>query len=164
MGALSPAFASPSMVDVAGSGPWLAAWTPSSHVKCGEVRTYATLWENGRRDVSTVAVAVAVAVAGGGIGGLTLSVALRRHGAVAEVFERAAVLGQVGTAISLTTNSVRLLARLGLGKSWTACRWSPTEVIYRVGGPGTGPPRTRLARSIGPKRADQPGAMSIRCR
>ena len=72
-----------------------------------------------------------VAVVGGGTGGLTLSVALRRHGIVAEVFERAAVLGEVGAAISLTANSVRLLARLGLGEELERLSVEPTEVIYR---------------------------------
>jgi salicylate hydroxylase len=72
-----------------------------------------------------------VAVVGGGTGGLTLGVALRRHGIVAEVFERAAVLGEVGAAISLTANSVRLLDRLGLGEELERVSVEPTEVIYR---------------------------------
>ncbi|WP_433293638.1 FAD-dependent monooxygenase [Pseudonocardia sp. CA-142604] len=83
--------------------------------------------KNGRNDPDKLR----VAVVGGGTGGLTLAVALRRHGIVAEVFERTAVLGEVGAAISLTANSVRLLARLGLGDELERVSVEPTEVIYR---------------------------------
>ena len=72
-----------------------------------------------------------VAVIGGGIGGLTLGLALRVHGIAAEVFERAPQLAEVGAAISLTANSMRLLHRLGLGGDLESVSAEPTEVIFR---------------------------------
>lgn len=51
---------------------------------------------------------------GGGIGGLTAAVALRRVGVEAVVFERAAGLREVGAGISLWSNAMRALRGLGL--------------------------------------------------
>jgi len=53
-------------------------------------------------------------VVGGGIGGLSAAVALRRVGVEAVVFERAAELGEVGAGISLWSNAMRALRGLGL--------------------------------------------------
>ncbi|GAA3045954.1 FAD-dependent monooxygenase [Pseudonocardia yunnanensis] len=72
-----------------------------------------------------------VAVVGGGIGGLTLGLALRRHGITAEVFERTTALGEVGAAVTLTANSVRLLDRLGLRRDLEKASVEPSEVVYR---------------------------------
>jgi salicylate hydroxylase len=72
-----------------------------------------------------------VAVIGGGIGGLTMGLALRGHGITAEVFERTPELCEVGAAISLTANSLRLLDRLGLGESLEKASVEPTEAIHR---------------------------------
>ena len=55
-----------------------------------------------------------VIVVGGGIGGLSASVALRRVGVEAVVFERAAELREVGAGISLWSNAMRALRGLGL--------------------------------------------------
>lgn len=53
-------------------------------------------------------------VAGGGIGGLSAAIALRRAGIQAEVYERAPELGEVGAGISLWPNATRQLRRWGL--------------------------------------------------
>ncbi len=53
-------------------------------------------------------------VAGGGIGGLSAAIALRRAGIPAEVYERAPALGEVGAGISLWPNATRQLRRWGL--------------------------------------------------
>jgi 2-polyprenyl-6-methoxyphenol hydroxylase-like FAD-dependent oxidoreductase len=53
-------------------------------------------------------------VAGGGIGGLSAAIALRRAGIQAEVYERAPALGEVGAGISLWPNATRQLRRWGL--------------------------------------------------
>jgi 2-polyprenyl-6-methoxyphenol hydroxylase-like FAD-dependent oxidoreductase len=53
-------------------------------------------------------------VVGGGIGGLSAAVALRRVGVEAVVFERAAELREVGAGISLWSNAMRVLRGLGL--------------------------------------------------
>lgn len=53
-------------------------------------------------------------VAGGGIGGLSAAIALRRAGFEAQVFERAAALGEVGAGISLWPNATRVLSSWGI--------------------------------------------------
>jgi 2-polyprenyl-6-methoxyphenol hydroxylase-like FAD-dependent oxidoreductase len=53
-------------------------------------------------------------IVGGGIGGLTAAVALRRAGVEAAVFERAPELREVGAGISLWANATRVLKGLGL--------------------------------------------------
>jgi 2-polyprenyl-6-methoxyphenol hydroxylase-like FAD-dependent oxidoreductase len=56
-------------------------------------------------------------IVGGGIGGLTAAVALRRAGFDAVVLERAPELRELGAAISLWPNAVSVLRRLGLGET-----------------------------------------------
>ena len=53
-------------------------------------------------------------VVGGGIGGLSAAIALRRAGIPAEVYERAPELREVGAGISLWPNATRQLRRWGL--------------------------------------------------
>lgn len=55
-----------------------------------------------------------VLVVGGGIGGLSAAIALRRVGVDAQVFERAPELREVGAGISLWPNATRVLARWGV--------------------------------------------------
>jgi salicylate hydroxylase len=72
-----------------------------------------------------------IAVIGGGIGGLTLALALRQRGLSAEVFEQAPELAEVGAAVALSANSTRELRRLGLLDQIAAVSTEPTELIYR---------------------------------
>ena len=67
-----------------------------------------------------------VAVAGGGIGGLTAAIALRRAGFEVSVFERAAELREVGAGLLLAANAQRTLAKLGLA-----------EAVARLGSPAS---------------------------
>jgi 2-polyprenyl-6-methoxyphenol hydroxylase-like FAD-dependent oxidoreductase len=53
-------------------------------------------------------------VIGGGIGGLAAAVALRRKGWKIEVFERAPELAEVGAGLSLWSNALAALRRLGV--------------------------------------------------
>lgn len=53
-------------------------------------------------------------VVGGGIGGLTAAVALRRVGVEAVVFEKAGELREIGAGISLWANAMKALQKLGL--------------------------------------------------
>lgn len=53
-------------------------------------------------------------VIGGGIGGLTAAIALRRVGVEAVVFERAAEMREIGAGVSIWTNAVKALAKIGL--------------------------------------------------
>jgi 2-polyprenyl-6-methoxyphenol hydroxylase-like FAD-dependent oxidoreductase len=61
-----------------------------------------------------------VLIVGGGIGGLAAAVALRRVGLAASVFERAPELNEIGAGISLWSNAVRALGRLGLAEAVVA--------------------------------------------
>jgi 2-polyprenyl-6-methoxyphenol hydroxylase-like FAD-dependent oxidoreductase len=62
-------------------------------------------------------------VVGGGIGGLTAAIALRRAGVEAVVFERAEELREIGAGISLWSNAVKALKKLDV-----------YEAIREVGG------------------------------
>jgi salicylate hydroxylase len=57
-----------------------------------------------------------VAVIGGGIGGLTAAVALRRAGFAVDVYEQAPQLTEVGGGINMGPNATRVLRRLGLAE------------------------------------------------
>ena len=56
-----------------------------------------------------------ILIVGGGIGGLCAALALRREGFEPEVFEQAPALLEVGAAIAVWPNAMRVLRRLGLG-------------------------------------------------
>ncbi|MEQ8827429.1 MAG: NAD(P)-binding protein, partial [Parvibaculum sp.] len=56
---------------------------------------------------------VKVAIIGGGIGGLTAGIALRRAGFEPVIYERAEEFGEVGAGISLSPNAVKGLEALG---------------------------------------------------
>jgi FAD-dependent urate hydroxylase len=60
-----------------------------------------------------------VVVAGGGIGGLTATIALRRAGFEVVVFERATELREVGAGLLLAANAQKALAKLGLAEAVT---------------------------------------------
>lgn len=72
-----------------------------------------------------------VAIVGGGIGGLTLGLALRRHGIRARIYEQAPELGEVGAAVALAANGTRVLRELGLEPALAAASTVPTELVYR---------------------------------
>ena len=55
-------------------------------------------------------------IIGAGIGGLTAAAALRRRGIEAEVYEKNSELREVGAGISLWSNAVKALRKLGLGE------------------------------------------------
>ncbi|HSE18526.1 MAG TPA: FAD-dependent monooxygenase [Pyrinomonadaceae bacterium] len=59
---------------------------------------------------------VRIAIIGGGIGGLTAALAFQQSGFQAEVFEQAPELLEVGAAIAMWSNAVRVLKRLGLAE------------------------------------------------
>lgn len=57
-----------------------------------------------------------ILIAGGGIGGLTAGIALRRAGFEIRVFERASRIGEVGAGLTVQSNAVLSLRRLGLDR------------------------------------------------
>jgi salicylate hydroxylase len=73
-----------------------------------------------------------IAVVGGGIGGLTLAIALRQRGLEAEVFEQATELTEIGAAVALSANATRELRRLGVLDAVLAVAAEPTELIFRA--------------------------------
>ena len=72
-----------------------------------------------------------IAIVGGGIGGLTLALAIRQRGMTADVFEQTAELAEIGAAVALSANSTRELQRLGVLDRIAAASTEPTELIYR---------------------------------
>jgi len=59
---------------------------------------------------------VRIAIIGGGIGGLTTAIALRQFGFQPEVYEQAPALLDVGAAIALWPNAMRVVQQLGLNE------------------------------------------------
>jgi salicylate hydroxylase len=77
-----------------------------------------------------------IAIIGGGIGGLTLAIALRRRGVASDVFEQAPELTEIGAAVALSANATRELQRLGVLEPIAANSTEPTELIFRDGRDG----------------------------
>jgi len=72
-----------------------------------------------------------VAIICGGVGGLTLAIALRHRGMEPEVCEQASEIGEIGAAVALSANSTRELRRLGVLNALTVVSAEPSELIYR---------------------------------
>ncbi|MBC7931328.1 MAG: FAD-dependent monooxygenase [Rubrivivax sp.] len=58
-----------------------------------------------------------ILIVGGGIGGLCAALALRREGFEPEVFEQAPALLEIGAAIAVWPNAMKVLLRLGVGET-----------------------------------------------
>jgi len=74
-----------------------------------------------------------VAIVGGGIGGLTLALALRERAVAFEIYEQADELREVGAAVALSANGTRELRRLGLGEQVEAVSVEPSALVIRDG-------------------------------
>jgi 2-polyprenyl-6-methoxyphenol hydroxylase-like FAD-dependent oxidoreductase len=97
-----------------------------------------------------------IVVVGGGIGGLSAALALRREGFEPLVFEQAPVLLDVGAAIAVWPNASRVLERFGVGKAVLArsgriewARWAGRDGrLYKYFSfPDTGAPGVALHRA-----------------
>ncbi|BDZ46204.1 FAD-dependent monooxygenase [Naasia aerilata] len=77
-----------------------------------------------------------VAIVGGGIGGLTAAIALRKVGIDAVVYEQASRLGEVGAGIGVAPNGLRAYEGLGLRPAIeeVAARYGDGSVYYRADG------------------------------
>ncbi|MFI9407921.1 FAD-dependent monooxygenase [Nocardia sp. NPDC052316] len=83
-----------------------------------------------------------VAIVGGGIGGVSAALAVRRAGHEVVCFERSGELGELGAGIQIGPNATRLLHRLGLSHALAAVavepvrlqirRWSTGKIIKEV--------------------------------
>ena len=70
-----------------------------------------------------------IGVVGGGVGGLTAAIALRRNGHNVTVYEQAGKYMRVGADINLTPNAVLALDGLGVGE---ACRRTGARPTFRI--------------------------------
>lgn len=78
-----------------------------------------------------------VAVVGGGIAGLTATLALRQRGAAVTVHERAGALREVGAGIQISPNAGRVLEALGLGDAFAAISQPIERTLLHDAGGGT---------------------------
>jgi len=77
-----------------------------------------------------------IAVVGGGIGGLTIAIALKQHGIDCKVYEQTAELREVGAAIALSANAMRFYEQWGLGPAFDKVAFEVSALIYRDGKTG----------------------------
>ena len=77
-----------------------------------------------------------IAVVGGGIGGLTLALALREHGIEVDIYEQADELREVGAAVALSANANRFYERIGLRPQFDEVAYDIQTLIYRDGRSG----------------------------
>ena len=76
--------------------------------------------------------ALKVLIAGGGIGGITAALALRRRGIDAALFEQAEAFRQVGAGIQISSNAVRVLRGLDLSEALARVAVYPEARDYRA--------------------------------
>lgn len=72
-----------------------------------------------------------VVIAGGGLGGLTAALAMRRSGLRVTVLEQAPELAEVGAGIQSAPNASRILVRLGLREKLEEIRTEPQDQVRR---------------------------------
>jgi salicylate hydroxylase len=77
-----------------------------------------------------------IAIVGGGIGGLTLALALREHGIAADIYEQADELREVGAAVALSANGTRFYENTGLRSKFDGVAFEIQTLIYRDGRTG----------------------------
>lgn len=71
-----------------------------------------------------------IAIAGGGIGGLTLALALHRRGITCTVYEAAQQLRPLGVGVNLLPHSVKELSELGLQEALAATAIETASLTY----------------------------------
>jgi FAD-dependent urate hydroxylase len=72
-----------------------------------------------------------VIIVGAGMGGLTAAIALRQAGYAVEVFDRVPALLPAGAGVSLWSNGVKVLDRLGLGAAIASVGGRMQRICYR---------------------------------
>ncbi|HEY9895486.1 MAG TPA: FAD-dependent monooxygenase, partial [Candidatus Sericytochromatia bacterium] len=71
-----------------------------------------------------------VIIIGAGMGGLATGIAMRQAGYEVEIYDRVSQLRPAGAGISLWSNGVKVLNRLGLGKEIAAIGGAMERVAY----------------------------------
>lgn len=87
-----------------------------------------------------------ITVIGGGIGGLTCALALRRRGASVTVLEQAQQITEVGAGIQVSPNGLRVIEALGLGDDLASRCVQGQAVSLRNGSTGAEVARLDLSR------------------
>ena len=77
-----------------------------------------------------------IAIVGGGIGGLTLGLALREYGIEADIYEQTSELREIGAAVGLSANATRFYEHLGLGEKFSEVAAEIDTLIFRDGRSG----------------------------
>ncbi|MEM9003823.1 MAG: FAD-dependent urate hydroxylase HpxO [Cyanobacteria bacterium P01_F01_bin.86] len=77
-----------------------------------------------------------VIVVGAGMGGLTTALAMQQAGYVVEIYDRVKTLRPAGAGISLWSNGVKVLNRLGLGREIAAIGGPMEQMAYYDGKTG----------------------------
>lgn len=72
-----------------------------------------------------------IAIVGGGIGGLTVALALSESAHDITVFERSAGIREIGAGVQISPNAGRLLHSLGLGAAYSEISVHPHRVVLR---------------------------------
>jgi len=93
-----------------------------------------------------------VLIIGGGIGGLTLAIALQQAGISFEVFERAPELKEVGAGVGVWTNAIKVLDRLGVGERIRAIG-QPLQIAEMCSDKGRFLSSTNIAEILGESEA-----------
>ena len=125
--------------------------------------------------------AARVLIIGGGIGGLCAAIALRQRGIEARVFEQADSLREVGAGLTVWTNAVKVLMRLGvaepviarasINKRFQLRTWQgdvldetqPGDLGRRFGTPSIIVHRAELLRELAVAVAPQVVCLAARC-
>ncbi|ANY07865.1 FAD-dependent monooxygenase [Pseudonocardia sp. HH130630-07] len=89
-----------------------------------------------------------ITVAGGGLGGLTTALALRRQGFRVTVLETAPQLGEVGAGIQTAPNASRVLVGLGLRPAMERIHTAPQDQVRRRWADGAVIAQLPLGRSV----------------
>ena len=103
-----------------------------------------------------------IAIVGGGIGGLTVALALREFGFEAEVYEQAPELFDAGAAIAVWSNAMRVLERLGLGDAIRAHAGEMNEIQW-LNSRGHVLNRLSISKAVALHRADLQSTLLHAC-
>ena len=107
-----------------------------------------------------------IAIVGGGIGGMTLALALANVGLVdVDVFEAAPVIRELGVGINILPHAVRELDALGLMEALSATGIPTGELVFaRSAASASGPSRADWRPGIaGPSSRSTAGGCSASC-
>ncbi|KAJ7472756.1 FAD/NAD(P)-binding domain-containing protein [Mycena latifolia] len=101
--------------------------------------------------------ALNISIVGAGIAGLTAAIALRRNGHLVQIFETHEIKTEIGAALSVQTNAMRVLEHLGVSKvNLKGVTFAGNEMFDPESGEGT------TYRWFGPTASEKPGVFCHR--